>query len=348
MQQDGPNSGTGVVQGGAAGGQQAPGITLCQVRQISFSNDNASKVTCRFRTDGPFKIQLIQQPGHHPVQNSRPVGSKSRKQEEDEIKGRLFVLSKWETITLHVAFIPEQIPASEWHHYLTRHEHVFKGDLIVEYPRETSGESTTHKDALVPKQCQTFQNHIIVCQVLVFFDGLAMLSCHLFSQTIVIFLNVCRHVQDDLQRIHLVGTARRPAVRIHLVPNEFDRPLRLERAERPPWSEPMPLMVEFGYTHITSSVTRSRTVLISNVTNMLAKWSLAHVGRKRRAAPIIGSTLPEEEEFRALDDKDAFEFEISGGELPGRRGFQPRNPRCNREDIGLRSLLRLETVSQED
>lgn len=267
MQQDGPNSGTGVVQGGAAGGQQAPGITLCQVRQISFSNDNASKVTCRFRTDGPFKIQLIQQPGHHPVQNSRPVGSKSRKQEEDEIKGRLFVLSKWETITLHVAFIPEQIPASEWHHYLTRHEHVFKGDLIVEYPRETSGESTTHK--------------------------------------------------DDLQRIHLVGTARRPAVRIHLVPNEFDRPLRLERAERPPWSEPMPLMVEFGYTHITSSVTRSRTVLISNVTNMLAKWSLAHVGRKRRAAPIIGSTLPEEEEFRALDDKDAFEFEISGGELPG-------------------------------
>jgi len=106
------------------------------------------------------------------VQNSRPVGSKSRKQEEDEIKGRLFVLSKWETITLHVAFIPEQIPASEWHHYLTRHEHVFKGDLIVEYPRETSGESTTHKDALVPKQCHTFQNHIIVCQVLVFLTGL--------------------------------------------------------------------------------------------------------------------------------------------------------------------------------
>lgn len=123
--------------------------------------------------------------------------------------------------------------------------------------------------------------------------------------------------QDDLQRIHLVGTARRPAVRIHLVPNEFDRPLRLERAERPPWSEPMPLIVEFGYTHITSSVTRSRTILISNVTNIMAKWSLAHVGRKRRAAPIIGSTLPEEEEFRALDDKDAFEFEISGGELPG-------------------------------
>eukprot|EP00438_Fugacium_kawagutii_P010044 Skav204539 [mRNA] locus=scaffold3346:10891:12864:- [translate_table: standard] len=129
--------------------------------------------------------------------------------------------------------------------------------------------------------------------------------------------------QDDLQRIHLVGTARRPAVQLHLVPNQFDRPPRLERAERPPWSEPMPVMVEllgcetFGYTHITSSVTRSRTILISNVTNMMAKWSLAHVGRKRRPAPIIGSTLPEEEEFRALDDKDAFEFEISGGELPG-------------------------------
>lgn len=142
-----PLSGTGAVQGGAVGGQQAPGITLCQVRQISFANDNASKVTCRFRTEGPFKIQLIQQPGHHPVQSSS--SSKSRKDKgdkDDPIKGKLFALAKWETITLHVAFLPEHIPASEWHHYLTRHEHVFKGDLIVEYPRETSGESATHKD----------------------------------------------------------------------------------------------------------------------------------------------------------------------------------------------------------
>ncbi|CAK9005092.1 unnamed protein product [Durusdinium trenchii] len=79
----------------------------------------------------------------------------------------------------------------------------------------------------------------------------------------------------------------------------------------------MPLIVEFGYTHVTSSVTRYRTILISNITNILAKWSLAHVGRKRKPTPIIGVTLPEEEEFRALDDKDAFEFEISAGELPG-------------------------------
>lgn len=28
---------------------------LLEVRQISFANDNASKVTCRFRTDGPFR-----------------------------------------------------------------------------------------------------------------------------------------------------------------------------------------------------------------------------------------------------------------------------------------------------
>ena len=27
-----------------------------------------------------------------------------------------------------------------------RHEHVFKGDLIVEYPRDTSGEVSTHKE----------------------------------------------------------------------------------------------------------------------------------------------------------------------------------------------------------
>ena len=37
MQQDGPISGTGVVQGGAPGGQQAPGITLCQAGSFSFN-----------------------------------------------------------------------------------------------------------------------------------------------------------------------------------------------------------------------------------------------------------------------------------------------------------------------
>ncbi|CAK9004205.1 unnamed protein product [Durusdinium trenchii] len=270
MAQEGPPSGTGSVQGGALGGTQIPGITSCQVRQISLSNHNASKVTCRFRTEGPYRIQLIQQPGHHPVQGSSSSSSKKGKEETNEIKGRLFVLAKWETITLHVAFNPELVAASEWHHYYTRHEHVFKGDVIVEYPRETSGESETHK--------------------------------------------------DDLQRIHLVGSARRAALRLHLVPC-FEGPTPQDparpRAERPPWSEPMPLIVEFGYTHVTSSVTRYRTILISNITNILAKWSLAHVGRKRKPTPIIGVTLPEEEEFRALDDKDAFEFEISAGELPG-------------------------------
>lgn len=42
-----------------------------------------------------------------------------------------------------------------------------------------------------------------------------------------------------------------------------------------------------------------------------------HVGRKRRPAHVIGCTLPEEEDFRALDDKDVFEFDISAGDLPG-------------------------------
>ncbi|CAJ1371706.1 unnamed protein product [Effrenium voratum] len=258
--QEGAQLGTGPVHGGALGGTQVPGISLCQVRQISFSNHNASKVTCKFRTEGPFRIQLIQQPGHHPVQNSK------KGKEQNDIK-QLFVLPKWETITLHVAFLPEQVPASQWHHYLTRHEHVFKGDLIVEYPRDTSGEVSTHK--------------------------------------------------DDLQRIHLVGTARRPAVRVHAIPNEHDRPARLERAERPPWSDPLPVLVEFGYTHITSSVTRTRTILLSNVTNIMARWSLAHVGRKRKQSPVVGATLVEEEDFRALDEREAFEFDISAGELPG-------------------------------
>ena len=57
----------------------------------------------------------------------------------------LLRLAKWETITLHVAFQPELVPTSQWHHYLSRCEHVFKGDLVVEYPRETTTSSSTHK-----------------------------------------------------------------------------------------------------------------------------------------------------------------------------------------------------------
>ena len=126
MPQDGPRSGSGAVQGGAVGGNQAPGMTMCQVRQITFSNDNASDITCRFRTEGPYRIQLIHQPGHPPVQGSSASPSK-RKEEKSEVDGRLFVLAKWDTITLHVVFNPELIPASKWHHYQMRHEHVFLG-----------------------------------------------------------------------------------------------------------------------------------------------------------------------------------------------------------------------------
>ena len=46
-----------------------------------------------------------------------------------------------------------------------------------------------------------------------------------------------------------MGSARRAALRLHLVPC-FEGPTPQDparpRAERPPWSEPMPLIVEFG------------------------------------------------------------------------------------------------------
>eukprot|EP00930_Biecheleria_cincta_P031240 TRINITY_DN21698_c0_g1_i1.p1 TRINITY_DN21698_c0_g1~~TRINITY_DN21698_c0_g1_i1.p1 ORF type:complete len:2245 (+),score=433.56 TRINITY_DN21698_c0_g1_i1:107-6841(+) len=263
---------TGATHGGLPGGCQIPGVTSCLVRQVTLSNHNASTVACRFKIVGPYRIRQIQQAGNHPVQlvSDGPSSKKKGKETasaDPEAARQLFSIAKWETITLQVEFMPDWIPASEWEHLGTKSEHIFKGDLIVEYPREKPDVVTSKK--------------------------------------------------DDLQRIHLVGTAKRPAVRVHVVPNELDRQLRLERAEKPPWSEPMPLVVEFGFTHIDSSITRTRTILISNISSIIARWSLMHVGRKRRPPHVIGCTLPEEEDFRALDDKDAFEFDISGGELPG-------------------------------
>ena len=140
---------TGPLHGGAVGGTQVTGVTSCLVRQISFSNHNAAKITCKFRTEGPFRIQLIQQGGAHPVVNPESSGGKTKKKDEQPSDIRkLFVLAKWETVTLHVVFTPEQIPLPQWQHYLTKHEHVFKGDLIVEYPRDATGELDTHKDLL--------------------------------------------------------------------------------------------------------------------------------------------------------------------------------------------------------
>lgn len=59
-------------------------VSGAQVRQISLANHNASKVSCRFRTQGPYRIQVIQQPGHHAVYGQR-------KKQKDEVSGRLFV-----------------------------------------------------------------------------------------------------------------------------------------------------------------------------------------------------------------------------------------------------------------
>ena len=56
-----------------------------QVRQISLANHNASKVSCRFRTEGPYRISMIQQPNHHAVYGA------TKKKQKDEVSGRLFV-----------------------------------------------------------------------------------------------------------------------------------------------------------------------------------------------------------------------------------------------------------------
>jgi hypothetical protein len=269
---------TGVQLGGNVGGAMIQGIASCLVRQITLSNHNESNVTCRFRTDGPFRIRQILQPGHHPVQivTDAPGQSKRRPTKEQlELQRQLFVIAKWETISLQVEFMPDWAPQGEW--IPSKLEHIFEGDLVVEYPRETR-------------------------------------------------TNVVNTKKDDLQRIHLVGTSKRPAISVTVVPHaELDRPLRLERAEQPPWGEPQLVVVEFGYTHIDSSIVRTREVLLSNQSNVPAKWSLLHVGRKRRAPHDIGITLKEEEEFRGLDDKDAFEFDVSAGELlgPSKDGLMP-------------------------
>uniref|UniRef100_A0A7S4VFH8 Deleted in lung and esophageal cancer protein 1 Ig-like domain-containing protein n=1 Tax=Alexandrium monilatum TaxID=311494 RepID=A0A7S4VFH8_9DINO len=122
----------------------------------------------------------------------------------------------------------------------------------------------------------------------------------------------------DLQRVHLVGTLRRPAVRVTVVPRyELDRPLEVDHADLPPWGEAQPVIVDFGSVHVEAIAIQRRCILLSNLTNVLARWQLLHVGRKKRPPLDIGQTTREDEDARALDEKDVFEFDVTGGELFG-------------------------------
>jgi len=263
----------GVKLGGKVGGMQNQGIAAAMMREVTFNNENACIVYCRFRIEGPFRIKVVDQVGKKPVFPTVPEQTNKRyrhKEVEDALR-QMFAVPARSTITLHVEYVPSMIPASERTHNV---ENVFRGDLVVEYPRDQgSPDSIT-----------------------------------------------------DLQRIHLHATSRKPAIRIDLVPfASLDQPIAHPRADIPPWAEQPPVLVEFGYVHVEAVIARKRAILLSNQSNVVARWRIFHVGRKRRPPLEIGVTVREDEDFRALDDREAFEFDVSEGELhgPSKDGAMP-------------------------
>lgn len=112
-------------------------------------------------------------------------------------------------------------------------------------------------------------------------------------------------VPADMQRVHLVATSRRPALRLVAVP--------LPHLDRPLAQDPGLVMVEFGRTHVDSSVARRRSVLLLNITNVLARWQLVHIGRKMSIQALTAGG----EDASALDDMNAFNFDVAEGELVG-------------------------------
>jgi len=121
----------------------------------------------------------------------------------------------------------------------------------------------------------------------------------------------------DLQRIHLQGVIQRPVISLFGVPCHLDRPDVPHHAAKPSWAEPEVVHVDFGSVHVEGGVVAKRRLLISSESGVIARWHLVHVGRKRRGIADIGHTTREEEEHRAHDDKDVFEFDVCEGELHG-------------------------------
>jgi len=268
-----------------------PGVVSYLMRQVALSNENACNISCRFHIEGPFKIRLVEQVGRAPIRPVSPVpGTKTKRKapapETQDMQGppwQVFVVAKRETITLQLEFVPKMVPKDQW----TEHsEHKFTGELVVEYPRDA--------------------------------DDTVNLSQKGHGQFSLSRATTPSGRRPDLQRVHLVAISRRPAVRVTVIPFPgLDRPALPPRADEPPWAEMPPAIIEFGEMHVESSTRRERFFLLSNTTNVTATWALLHVGRKRRPPNDIGDTCREVEDYRALDDKDAFEFGLSEGELWG-------------------------------
>jgi len=71
--------------------------------------------------------------------------------------------------------------------------------------------------------------------------------------------------------------------------------------------------------HVAGSFARKREFFLSNESNVSAKWKLFHVAvDKKHAAANAGRRSPQElDEANALDDPQAFQFDICEGEQVG-------------------------------
>jgi hypothetical protein len=125
--------------------------------------------------------------------------------------------------------------------------------------------------------------------------------------------------EADLQRVCLMATSIRPRISLWPLPSpEQALAAPPERADEPPWGVPQIKVVDFGYVHVTSSVSQHRAVLLVNETGCIGRWTLVHVGKKQAKPPAnVGLTVREEEDLAARDDKDAFEFDLCEGEVLG-------------------------------
>jgi len=78
---------------------------------VTLANENACPVFCRFKVEGPFKINVVEQAGKKPVyplviekpkkRNQRPTGPPP-----DDPLRQLFAVPSRNTVTILVEFVP--------------------------------------------------------------------------------------------------------------------------------------------------------------------------------------------------------------------------------------------------
>ncbi|CAD7948003.1 unnamed protein product [Amoebophrya sp. A25] len=287
----------GAIVVGGGNLDPAPGIALGLIRKVSFTQEIPSFVHCRFRiAQGRFRILKLELPGRQAI-----LGPFLTKQQETDDHFKV-CLKPRDVATLLIEFVPPKT----WENASSKSY----GELYIEYPTEQ--QDTGRQDAE--------EQLVGLVQASVTSSGGSLTGSSgtggsTAKQSWQRATSAVKYPFHPPQIVRLEGVAKKPDLRLEIIPLVATEPPTPIPSETPPWGAQPPPVIEFKFTHVEATMQRKRHFVLTNHTNVVAKWKLFHV-----KAPTKNNndkyTVREREE-QSVDDPTAFKFDIVEGTLCG-------------------------------